>query len=217
MIQQEVIDQLKWEPILNAAEIGVSVKDGVVTLYGIVDTYYKKIIAENAAKKIIGVKAVAEDIQVGISPAFRKTDSEIAEAVINALKWNTSVPEDRLKVKVEDGVVALDGEVNWDYQRSAARIAIENLAGVRRINNFITVKAGVTPDNVKQKIVSAFQRNACIDGGKISVDVIGNKVVLTGKVRSLTEKEDAERAAWFSPGIINVENKLELAEEEYAF
>ena len=216
-IHQDVTEQLKWEPILNASEIGVAVKNGIVTLSGIVDTYAKKIAAENATRKVTGVKAVAEDIQVGLSPSFRKTDAEIAEAVLNALRWSASVPDDKVKVKVEGGIVTLEGEVNWDYQRNAAKAAVQNLVGVLRINNFITIKPTVTSGNVKQKITAAFFRSATIDADRISVEVLDNHVTLTGKVRSFSEKEDAESAAWSAPGVSHVENRLIVEEEEFAY
>ncbi len=216
-IQKDVMAQLNWEPILNASEIGVTVKEGVVTLSGIVDTYTKKMVAERAAKKVSGVKAVAQDIQVGVSPIFKKTDSEIAETVLNALRLHTAVQEDRIKIKVENGIVTLEGDVEWEYQRRAAFSTIENLPGVRDVLNFITVKPRVAASDLEQKISAAFLRSATIDAEKINVETIGSKVILKGTVRSMAEKEDAEDAVWAAPGVITVENRLYVEEAAYAF
>jgi osmotically-inducible protein OsmY len=216
-IQKDIAEQLKWEPFLNPAEIGVAVKDGIVTLSGQVDSYSKKIGAELAVKKIAGVKAVAEEIHVGPSPSYLRTDTELAEGVANALKWHTAVMEDKIKIMVEKGVVSLTGEVDWNYQRQAAVDAVKNLAGVTRVNNYIVVKPGVTSRDVRQKIIAALQRNATLDADKIVVELLGNKVLLSGTVRSLAEKEDAEMAAWGAPGVSMVENRIGVVEPEYSF
>jgi len=216
-IQKDVMEEIKWEPFLKSSEIGVAVKNGVVTLSGQVDAYSKKLAAEKAAKKVSGVKAVAEDIQVGVSPSFRKTDAEIAEAVLNALKWHSAVQEEKIKIKVEDGYVRLDGEVDWAYQRNSAQSAIENLTDVKSVLNLITVKPLAKPSEIQQKISSAFRRSATIDAAKISVEVFGGKVTLRGKVRSFGEKDDAEHAAWSAPGVVSVTSELKIDEPEYAF
>lgn len=216
-IQEDVMEELKWEPFLKASEIGVAVKNGIVTLSGHVDSYSQKLAAENAAKKVIGVKAVAEDIKVGISPGYRKTDAEIAEAVLDALKWHSAVQEEKIKIKVEDGNVKLDGEVEWEYQRTMAKTAIVNLAGVRSITNLITIKPKVSPSDIQKKINAAFHRSATVDSSKVEVEVDGSRVTLRGTVRSIAEKEDAENAAWFAPGVISVVNNIEIEVEEYEF
>lgn len=217
-IQEDVISQLKWEPFLKASDIGVVVKNGIVTLSGTVANYSQKLAAERAAKKVTGVRGIAEDIQIGVSPVFRKNDTEIAESVLNALKWHSAVPEEKVKVKVEDGIVTLEGEVEWEYQRSSAKDAVDHLLGVRNVVNNISVKPKVSVADIKNKISAAFHRTATIDADRISVEVIGNKVILEGKVRSYAEKEDAMDAAWAAPGITTVENNLELvSEEEFSF
>lgn len=215
-IQKDVIAQLRWEPFLNAAEIGVVVKNGIVTLSGVVDMYSKKLAAETAARKVAGVKALAEDIQVAVFPHTGKTDEEVAMAVLNALKWHTTVPEDLLKIKVEDGVVTLEGEVPWNYQRFAAASAVGALLGVRKVNNLITIKPMVVATDVKGKIAAAFGRTASLDASRIQVDVVNDGVILKGKVRSFAESEDALSAAWAAPGVTSVKNRLEIDEEVFA-
>ena len=216
-IQKDVMDQLKWEPLLTASQIGVAVKEGVVTLSGQVDSYFKKTKAEEATKKVSGVKAIAEEMQIGVSPAFNKTDTEIAEAIVNALKWHAAVQEDKIKIKVENGAVILEGEVEWEFQRLNARMAVENLAGVKSISNFIRVKPKVSAVDIKTKITAAFARNATIDAARITADVNGSTVILTGNVRSIAEKEDAEAAAWAAPGVTNVDSKLKVVLPEYSY
>lgn len=216
-IQQDVMDELKWQPFLNSSEIGVAVKNGIVTLSGTVDSYSKKLSAERAAKKVAGVKAIAEEIQIAVSPGYRKTDTEIADAVFNALKWHSAVPEEKVKIKVEDGVVTLEGVLEWEYQRASARVAIQNLSGVRSVINLITIKPKLNPIELEQKITEAFRRNATVDASKVRVSTIGTKVILTGTVRSFAESEDAENVAWAGPGVFQVENKLAIEEPELVY
>lgn len=219
-IQKDVMEEFKWAPLLNASEIGVAVKNGVVTLSGNVDTYSKKIAAENAARKVAGVKAIAEDILVKVSPYEKRTDSEIAEAVLHALKWNSVVPEEKIKVRVEDGLVTLDGEVEWDYQRTSAGNAVTNLFGVRGISNYIKVSPRIvfslSPDKVRSNIVKALHRRASQDAERIKIETAGNKITLSGTVHSHSEKEDAEHAAWSIPGVVWVENNIEIEISELA-
>lgn len=216
-IQKDVMDEIKWDPFLSVTEIGVSVKNGIVTLSGNVNSYTKKIAAEKAAKRVSGVKIVAEDINVGVSPDYRKSDTEIAEAVINALKWHSAVQEEKIKIKVEDGIVKLEGEVEWEYQRNNAKIAIENLTGVRSVINLILIKPKVSASDIEKRISSAFHRSATIDSEKITASVSGNKVILSGTVSSYAEKEEAERVAWAAPGVSSVDSKLEIKIPEYAY
>ena len=216
-IQKDVMEELRWEPLLNASEIGVAVKNGIVTLTGTVDTYGKKIEAEDAAKKVLGVKAVAEEIEVKLSKFGKRNDTEIAETVLNALRWHSAMQEDKIKVKVENGWVTIQGEVEWEFQKNAARTMIENLTGVIGIINNIKIKPSVTATDVKKKITAAFLRSATIDSEKISLEVVGTKVILKGKVRSFAEKRDAENSAWLAPGVDRVENKLEIDSEVFAY
>lgn len=216
-IQADVMNELKWQPFLTASNIGVAVKNGVVTLSGTVDNYSQKKLAEDAAKKVLGVRAIAEDIQIGVTPFEKKTDAEIAQSVVTAIEWHSAVPENKVKAKVEDGIVTLEGEVNWQYQRESAKKAVSNLVGVRNVVNLVTVKPNVVANDVQAKITAALHRAATVDAEKIRVEVDGNKVALRGVVRSYAEKEDAENAAWCAPGVsqvqsfLTVEPQLELA------
>jgi len=215
-IRKDVTEELEWEAVINAyatkpAEIGVAVKNGIVTLTGTVDKYIKKTSAERAAMKVTGVKAIANDIEVKLSDWNAKNDTEIAEVVLNALKWNTSIPDDKIKVIVEHGWVTLEGQVEWGFQRDAATSAVEYLIGVKGINNRIEVVSSVaTSDSVKNKIRAAFLRDHYLNANKIKVELNGSTAILKGLVNSLPEKRAAENAAWSAPGISKVENKLEV-------
>lgn len=210
------MEELKSDPALRASEIGVAVKNGIVELSGQLDAYSKKLAAERAAKRVLGVKAIAEDIRVGVSPANQKTDIEIAAAVVDRLKWHASLQEGQINIKVEDGVVRLDGEVEWEYQRSGAAAAIEHLVGIKSVLNLISVKPRSNASDIKKKIEAALLRSATVDSGRIAVETSGSKVVLRGTVRSIAEKNDAERAAWNAPGVAIVESKLVLEIPEYS-
>jgi osmotically-inducible protein OsmY len=207
-LKQDVIDELMWEPDINATEIGVAVNDGVVTLSGYVDTYHEKLAAERAAQGVFGVKAVVQEIKVRLPGSLQRSDEDIARAAANALEWTASVPLDRIKVKVQNGWITLSGQVDWRYQRDAAEDAVCNLMGVVGVSNQITVKPSPKLTEIKTKIESAFQRNALLDARRIDVQVRGDRVILEGSVRSYAEKKEAEQAACSAPGICEVENRI---------
>jgi osmotically-inducible protein OsmY len=207
-LQTDVQNAIKWEPLLNAAEIGVTAKDGVVSLTGVVDSYAKKLEAENAAKKVIGVKALVEKIEVKFPNSWTKTNAEIANEVLSALKSNWLVPKDKVTVKVENGWITLEGELTWNYQKEAAKNAVNYLTGVRGVTNNINIKSE-TNDTIEQlDVEKALARNWSIDDSDIHAKVSGKKVTLTGNVRSWYQKDEAGRIAWKTPGIWQVENNL---------
>ncbi|MEO0059398.1 MAG: hypothetical protein RLZZ312_1045 [Bacteroidota bacterium] len=207
-LQSDVQNAIKWEPLLNAAEIGVTVKDGVVSLTGIVDSYAKKIEAENATKKVVGVKAIVENIEIQFPTFWSKNDVEIANEVLNALKSNWSVPDDKVAVKVENGWITLDGDLHYNYQKEAAKNAIKYLAGVKGVTNNINIKSE-SQDKIEQKDVeNALNRSWSLDDCDIKVFVSGKTVTLKGIVNSWYQKEEAGRIAWNTPGIWFVENEL---------
>jgi osmotically-inducible protein OsmY len=207
-MQKDVLAELRWDARLQPNEIGIIVKDGVVTLTGWVDSYFKKWYAEDAAHRVDGVRAVANDIQIKL--AGERTDADIARVALNALQWNAALPVDKISLTVSRGFVTLKGEVPWQYQKEEAERVVRHLRGVNGVINEIVVKPQVTPSDVKKKIEDALVRSATIDAGKITVEVQGNKAILKGRVRAWVEREEAERAAWSAPGISSVENRITL-------
>lgn len=214
-LQQDVEDAIKWEPSLHAAEIGVIVKNGVVTLTGTVDSYTKKLEAEHAIRNVAGVQAVVQKIEVKLSSSAVKTDEEIAASALSALRNNWSVPDRDIRVKVENGWLYLDGNLEWNYQRDAAERSVRDLTGVKGVINNLTIKTD-SHDKVEQKLVEdALKRHWSINADHIKVKVSGTNVTLTGTVGSLYQKKEAGRIAWKTPGVYTVDNKLEV-EYDYA-
>ena len=209
-LQKDVMDAIKWEPLLHAAEIGVIAQNGIITLTGTVENYAKKLEAEHAAKNVKGVTAVVEKIEVKSIFSDQKTDNEIATAALKALKWSLHSESNKIKVKVEDGWISLEGQLTWNHQKETAKRSVASISSVKGVFNYITIDSELKDQIEKEDIEKALTRNWSIDDHAIEVSVSGNKVQLKGKVLSLYQKEEAGKMAWNAPGVSTVENLLEV-------
>ncbi len=210
-LRQEILDELEFDPSIDAASIAVAVENGIATLAGSVGSYAEKVAAEQAALRVKGVRGVAQEIKV-VYPTDKKTgDNEIAQRAANVIEWNTAIPKGRVKVKVQDGWVFLTGDVEWQFQKLAAETAVRKLTGVTGISNQVTVKPAVNASNIKTHIQDALKRYAELEAGAIQVKVSGNSVTLEGQVHAWTERNAAARAAWSVPGVASVADHLVVA------
>jgi osmotically-inducible protein OsmY len=207
-LKQHVENALDWEPSVDAADIGVSVEAGVVTLRGNVGSYAARGAAERVALRVYGVKAVANDVTVRLVTGFERNDTDIAQAAVTALKWNTFIPQNRVTIIVSNGWLTLNGTLDWQYQKEAATRAVRDLTGVKGVTNGITVKPHVQAGEVQAKIEAAFKRSAEIDARRVSVAATDGTVTLSGHVRSWMERQEAERAAWAAPGVSQVDDRI---------
>ena len=209
-LKMDVLAELGYEPRVKITDIGVLVKDGAVTLNGYATHYCEKRDAVCAAKRVAGVRAIADDINVKLPESIRRTDGEIAAAAANQIDWSTTIPRGAAEITVSEGQITLEGEVEWWYQKNAAENAVQYLAGVRGVTNLITIKPKLAPVDFETAIKSALARNALLDAKKIQVQSTSGKVMLRGTVRNYFEREEAERVAWAAPGVFFVENQLKV-------
>ncbi|MCU0494149.1 MAG: BON domain-containing protein [Chloroflexaceae bacterium] len=209
-LQRDVLEELSWEPKVEAANIGVTVHNGIVTLTGQVKSLAEKMAAEQVAGCVDGVQTLVNDIDVQLANGALPTDPELAAAIRAALVWDVIVPEERIQVMVSEGWVKLSGEVDSYHQKEAAERIIHGLKGIRGVTNFIMIKPHLKPTEIKSRIESAFLRNATIDANQVTVEIHGTMVVLRGSVRSWAERKAAEQAAWAAPGVVVVDNKIQV-------
>lgn len=207
-LRQHILDELDWEPALDAAHIGVLVEDGVVTLTGYVCSYAERATAEQVVARTRGVKAIAQELQVRLAHNQKRDDDQIARRALKIIAWDTTVPDDQVKLKVEKGWITLSGAVQWHFQKEGAEAAVRKLSGVTGVSNRITVRSSVHSGDVKHRIEEALRRNAQLDAGAIKVIVDGGKVTLEGDVPAWHERSIAEQAAWSAPGVSAVEDHL---------
>ena len=210
-LQHDVLEELKWEPEVDHAHIGVAANQGVVTLTGHVPSYLQKIAAERAAKSVNGVMAVAEEIEVRFPFDPKTSDEEIAARIVQLFRWDISVPDDRIQVVVAKGKVTLTGEVDWNYQKEAAKAAASRISGVKSVYNTIIVRARPAADDVRDRIMAAIKRSSALDAASIQVSVEGSTVKLRGNVHGWNERRIAENAAWAAPGVTKVEDEIVFA------
>ena len=207
-LQHDVQEELEWEPSVDAAHIGVAANAGVVTLTGTVPHFSQKSKAENIAKSVSGVKAIANDIEVHLAGSGQHNDTDIATAALTAIKWHYSIPIDKVKVSVRNGWITLEGNLDWQYQRDSAESAVCNLLGVKGVTNSITLVAKPQSKDVRSRIETAYKRSAEVDAANVSVDVHDSTIVLKGNVSSWSERSEAERVAWAAPGAATVDNRI---------
>jgi osmotically-inducible protein OsmY len=210
-IERDVKDEVQWDPDLDASDIAVSVKSGVVSLTGYVRSYTDKYEAESAAKRVAGVVGVANDLEVRMPSVDERPDPDIARDAVTAIKAQLPISWENIKVVVKNGWVTLEGSVEWQYQKNTAETAVRRIKGVKSVINSITLRPRVEPDDIKRKIEDAFRRNAEVDANRIQVEGNGSEITLKGTVRSWIEREEAERVAWSAPGVTRVEDRIVVA------
>lgn len=210
-LRTDVLSELQWDPSIRNEDIAIAVKEGVVTLAGTVDSYAQRYAATRAVERVKGTKAIVNDLIVKLPSALTRSDAELAHAAVNALRWHIEVPEDRIRVKVSNGWLTLEGEVNRYFEKESAERAVRYLIGLKGMTNLITLQPLATPEDIKQRIRSSLQRQAALDADHITVETTGSRLTLRGVVRSMAERGDAERAAWNAPGVTMVSNEITVS------